>query len=140
MRHGEVNVLTRKIRSFSIKNTVKRFQLRFFVLFFVILIIPLKNSYSLPKCSKQDLIDKTFVGVRDVYLHNCTGMVAKEEGYYDGEWRHNNYNGKGKYFWLDNYDYYEGDFKDGESHGQGTYIFSNGKKKEGEYLNGEFLG
>jgi hypothetical protein len=39
--------------------------------------------------------------------------------YYEGEFKRNNYQGKGEYHYGDG-DYYKGDWKDGKYHGQGA--------------------
>ena len=67
--------------------------------------------------------------------------------YYEGEFKRNNYNGKGEYHYGDG-DYYKGMWKDGKYHGQGaayskrlnkTWVgeYKNDEKVEGNWVNGE---
>jgi hypothetical protein len=71
----------------------------------------------------------------------------KTQPYYEGEFKRNNYQGKGEYHYGDG-DYYKGDWKDGKYHGQGaayslrldrTWIgeYSNDVKGEGNWIKGE---
>ena len=46
---------------------------------------------------------------------------------YEGEFRLNNFDGKGKYTYI-NGNVYEGDFKDDCFHGKGTFYYSDGKR------------
>ena len=57
--------------------------------------------------------------------------------YYEGEFKRNNYQGKGEYHYGDG-DYYKGDWKDGKYHGQGaSYSKLLNKTWVGEYKNDE---
>ena len=57
--------------------------------------------------------------------------------YYEGEFKRNNYQGKGEYHYGDG-DYYKGDWKDGKYHGQGaSYSKRLNKTWVGEYKNDE---
>ena len=57
--------------------------------------------------------------------------------YYEGEFKRNNYQGKGEYHYGDG-DYYKGDWKDSKYHGQGTaYSLRLNKTWVGEYKNDE---
>jgi hypothetical protein len=67
--------------------------------------------------------------------------------YYEGEFKKNNYDGKGEYHYGDG-DYYKGDWKDSKYHGQGaaysklinrTWVgeYDNDKKVNGEWVKGE---
>jgi hypothetical protein len=67
--------------------------------------------------------------------------------YYEGEFKRNNYNGKGEYHYGDG-DYYKGEWKDGKYNGQGaayslrlnrTWVgeYDNDKKVVGEWYRGE---
>lgn len=71
----------------------------------------------------------------------------KMQPYYEGEFKRNNYNGKGEYHYGDG-DYYKGMWKDGKYHGQGaayskrldkTWIgeYENDVKGEGNWVKGE---
>jgi hypothetical protein len=67
--------------------------------------------------------------------------------YYEGEFKRNNYQGKGEYHYGDG-DYYKGEWKDGKYHGQGaaynirldrTWVgeYCNDVKVEGNWVRGE---
>jgi hypothetical protein len=67
--------------------------------------------------------------------------------YYEGEFKRNNYQGKGEYHYGDG-DYYKGMWKDGKYHGQGaayskrlnkTWVgeYENDEKVEGNWVKGE---
>jgi hypothetical protein len=67
--------------------------------------------------------------------------------YYEGEFKRNNYQGKGEYHYGDG-DYYKGMWKDGKYHGQGaayskrlnrTWVgeYKNDEKVEGNWVKGE---
>jgi hypothetical protein len=71
----------------------------------------------------------------------------KTQPYYEGEFKRNNYHGKGEYHYGDG-DYYKGMWKDGKYHGQGaayntrldrTWVgeYCNDEKIEGNWVNGE---
>ena len=61
------------------------------------------------------------------------------DSYYEGEWKNDKKNGKGKMTWIDGKrkgDVYEGEFKDDYFHGKGVYIWLNGDVYDGEWNNG----
>ena len=61
----------------------------------------------------------------------------KMEPYYEGEFKRNNWDGKGEYHYGDG-DYYKGDWKDSKYHGQGAaYSLRLNKTWVGEYKNDE---
>jgi hypothetical protein len=71
----------------------------------------------------------------------------KSVPYYQGEFKRNNYNGKGEYHYGDG-DYYKGELKDGKYHGEGmayslrinrTWVgeYENDKKISGDWYRGE---
>jgi hypothetical protein len=71
----------------------------------------------------------------------------KTQPYYEGEFKRNNYNGKGAYYYGDG-DYYKGMWKDGKYNGQGaayskrldkTWVgeYANDVKGEGNWVKGE---
>ena len=71
----------------------------------------------------------------------------KTQPYYEGQFKRNNYQGKGEYHYGDG-DYYKGDWKDGKYHGQGaayskrlnrTWVgeYKNDEKVEGNWVKGE---
>lgn len=53
---------------------------------------------------------------------------------YDGNWKNNQPNGKGKYTFLDG-DRYEGSFKNGRFDGEGTMYYNDGAKFKGYWSN-----
>jgi len=92
------------------------------------------------------------------------GSVKKtySDGYYEGEFKNEEFNGKGKYYYFDGdyydgywindkflkgtgritYDngYYEGEFYNYKKHGKGKYYFNNGNYFEGKYRFDEIIG
>jgi len=71
----------------------------------------------------------------------------KTQPYYEGEFKRNNYHGKGEYHYGDG-DYYKGDWKDSKYNGQGaayskrldkTWVgeYKNDEKVEGNWVRGE---
>jgi hypothetical protein len=71
----------------------------------------------------------------------------KTQPYYEGEFKRNNYHGKGEYHYGDG-DYYKGDWKDSKYNGQGaayskrldkTWVgeYENDVKGEGNWVKGE---
>ena len=71
----------------------------------------------------------------------------KTQPYYEGEFKRNNYHGKGEYHYGDG-DYYKGDWKDGKYHGQGaayskrldrTWVgeYCYDEKMDGNWVRGE---
>ena len=71
----------------------------------------------------------------------------KMEPYYEGEFKRNNYQGKGEYHYGDG-DYYKGDWKEGKYYGQGaayskrlnrTWVgeYKNDEKVDGNWVRGE---
>ena len=76
-----------------------------------------------------------------------TWTWEKTVPYYEGEFKRNNYQGKGEYHYGDG-DYYKGEFKDGKYHGQGaayskrldkTWVgeYKNDEKVDGNWVKGE---
>jgi len=73
----------------------------------------------------------------------------KTQPYYEGEFKRNNYHGKGEYHYGDG-DYYKGDWKDSKYNGQGaayskrldkTWVgeYENDVKGEGNWVKGEMI-
>jgi hypothetical protein len=71
----------------------------------------------------------------------------KTQPYYEGEFKRNEFHGKGTYYY-DNGNYYKGDWKDSKYNGQGVYYskrldktwvgeFKNDEKVKGEWVNGK---
>ena len=58
---------------------------------------------------------------------------------YEGEWHNDNRTGHGKYFWP-NGDRYEGEWYNGKKHGRGTYKSADGWTYIGEYKDDEMHG
>ena len=63
------------------------------------------------------------------------GIMKYNDSFYEGEWKKNKINGKGKKVWTDGKwkdDRYKGEFKDGYRHGRGVYKYYNGPIYNGE--------
>jgi len=80
---------------------------------------------------------------KQTFEQTCEEM----EPYYEGEFKRNEYHGKGEYHYGDG-DYYKGDWKDSKYHGHGaeyskrsnkTWVgeFENDEKVEGNWVKGE---
>jgi len=54
---------------------------------------------------------------------------------YAGEWKHDQYHGKGEEHWRFGKESYVGDYIEGVKTGDGTYFYSNGSKYMGQWLN-----
>jgi len=67
--------------------------------------------------------------------------IFKNRDYYEGEFKNDDINGYGRYFYALNYgDQYFGDFKNGKFHGGGMYYYANGDYYSGDFENGKFHG
>ena len=53
-------------------------------------------------------------------------MYFNDEDKYDGDYKNDNRDGKGAYYWNN------GDFKNGKSDGKGTYFWNDGDRYEGD--------
>ena len=74
------------------------------------------------------------------YFHNCFGTFTDVNGSkYVGEWKNDNFNGKGTETLADG-NKHVGDYKDGKRSGQGTYTFADGDKYVGKWKDGKFNG
>ena len=62
-----------------------------------------------------------------------------ENGIYEGEFRNEIREGKGKMIWNDG-DRYEGEWKNDNKNGIGIYYYNNGDKYEGEFKNNAYEG
>jgi hypothetical protein len=110
----------------------------------------LPNGKGIKHFYKTDsYIDGNFVdGFAEGYCKQTYEKTwEKSVPYYEGEFKRNNYNGKGEYHYGDG-DYYKGMWKDGKYHGQGaayntrldrTWVgeYCNDEKIEGNWVNGE---
>lgn len=61
---------------------------------------------------------------------------ADEGKRYEGEWKQDKMEGKGKFTWKDKRSY-EGHYKDGKKSGHGVMIWPSGVKYVGEWQNGQ---
>jgi len=110
----------------------------------------LPNGKGIKHFYKTDsYIDGNFVdGFADGFCKQTFEQTwEKTQPYYEGEFKRNNYQGKGEYHYGDG-DYYKGMWKDGKYHGQGaayslrldrTWVgeYENDKKGEGNWVKGE---
>jgi hypothetical protein len=110
----------------------------------------LPNGKGIKHFYKTDsYIDGNFVdGFADGFCKQTFEQTwEKTQPYYEGEFKRNNYNGKGAYYYG-NGDYYKGMWKDGNYHGQGasyrlildrTWVgeYKNDEKVEGNWVRGE---
>ena len=66
--------------------------------------------------------------------HGPGVQVWPDNAKYEGEWRENKANGRGK-FWHADGDIYEGEWEDDKANGYGIYIHVNGAQYEGYWKN-----
>jgi len=72
--------------------------------------------------------------LNDGMRHGPGTQVWPDGAKYEGEWRFNKANGKGK-FWHADGDVYEGAWEDDKANGYGVYVHVNGAKYEGYWRN-----
>jgi hypothetical protein len=110
----------------------------------------LPNGKGIKHCYKTDsYIEGNFVdGFTEGYGKQTFEQTwEKTQPYYEGEFKRNNYDGKGEYHYGDG-DYYKGMWKHNKFHGQGAYYsklsdktwvgeFKNDEKGEGNRVRGE---
>lgn len=60
-------------------------------------------------------------------------IVGPDGAKYEGEWKNNKANGRGKFWHVDG-DYFEGEWRDDKANGQGMYIHTNGARYEGDWV------
>ena len=123
-----------------------------------------KVYYGYFKDDKMDVFGKQIYC--DIGLNEFNNFDIFSENnnhvYYEGEWKNNFQDGKGKEFWPDGTKYegeykngkksgkgklnlpdgslYEGQFKDGEINGKGKIIYNDKRIYEGEWSNNKFNG
>ena len=68
------------------------------------------------------------------------GREETSENIYEGEYKNDKKNGKGKLTYKNLKDFYEGDFKDNNITGKGHYEWANGESYKGTFLNGKMHG
>ena len=113
-----------------------------------------KNGLPNGKGTKHSYKDDSYIygnfvdGFSEGYGKQTFGQTwEKTQPYYEGEFKRNNYHGKGAYYYGDG-DYYKGDWKDSKYHGQGaayskrldrTWVgeYENDVKGEGNWVKGE---
>ena len=95
------------------------------ILFVILLPIQFANAETdLPECPDSGLWDK------------CFGTYMIDDGsVYVGEWKDDNFNGKGTYTTIYG-DEYIGDFRDSDFNGQGTLTLSDGTVQQGLWKDG----
>ena len=104
----------------------------------------IKHSYKDDSYIYGNFVD----GYTEGYGKQTFGQTwEKTQPYYEGEFKRNNYDGKGEYHYGDG-DYYKGDWKDSKYHGHGaayskrldkTWVgeYENDVKGEGNWVKGE---
>jgi hypothetical protein len=104
----------------------------------------IKHSYKDDSYIYGNFVD----GFSEGYGKQTFGQTwEKTQPYYEGEFKRNNYDGKGEYYYGDG-DYYKGDWKDNKYNGQGaayskrldrTWVgeYKNDEKVEGNWVKGE---
>ena len=113
-----------------------------------------KNGLPNGKGTKHSYKDDSYIygnfvdGFSEGYGKQTFGQTwEKTQPYYEGEFKRNNYDGKGEYHYGDG-DYYKGDWKDSKYNGQGaayskrldkTWVgeYCNDVKGEGNWIKGE---
>jgi hypothetical protein len=113
-----------------------------------------KNGLPNGKGTKHSYKDDSYIygnfvdGFLEGYGKQTFGQTwEKTQPYYEGEFKRNNWEGKGAYYYGDG-DYYKGDWKDSKYHGQGaayskrldrTWVgeYENDVKGEGNWVKGE---
>ena len=113
-----------------------------------------KNGLPNGKGTKHSYKDDSYIygnfvdGFSEGYGKQTFGQTwEKTQPYYEGEFKRNNYHGKGEYHYGDG-DYYKGDWKDSKYNGQGaayskrldrTWVgeYENDVKGEGNWVKGE---
>jgi len=113
-----------------------------------------KNGLPNGKGTKHSYKDDSYIygnfvdGFSEGYGKQTFGQTwEKTQPYYEGEFKRNNYHGKGEYHYGDG-DYYKGDWKDSKYNGQGaayskrldrTWVgeYCNDVKGEGNWVKGE---
>jgi hypothetical protein len=113
-----------------------------------------KNGLPNGKGTKHSYKDDSYIygNFVDGYMEGYGKQTFEQtwettQPYYEGEFKKNNYDGKGEYHYGDG-DYYKGDWKDSKYHGQGaaysklinrTWVgeYDNDKKVNGEWVKGE---
>ena len=68
------------------------------------------------------------------------GELKTQKIQYDGDFKYDKFNGKGKLLFIKEGHSYEGDFKNNEITGVGTFKWSNGDVYEGDMTNGKMNG
>ena len=99
-----------------------------FILSFLFSITCLTSqSWSLPACPSSPPFKE------------CHGSYTYENGnIYQGEWKNNEYSGKGQFFWNKTGSKYIGQFYENKRHGKGTYIFGPNTNYAGDTYIGEY--
>ncbi len=89
---------------------------------------------------KYCLNGNNYIGQFKNGLKDGVGIDENNEHFYEGEFREDKKEGKGKLKYKIIQDTYEGEFKDNAITGTGFYIWSNRDTYEGTFLNGKMEG
>ncbi len=73
-------------------------------------------------------------------IKNGFGKEESDEFIYEGEYKNDKKNGKGKLFFKNLNDSYEGNFEDNDINGNGIYKWENGEIYKGNFLKGKMNG
>lgn len=65
------------------------------------------------------------------------GVMKYSKVYYEGEWKSDKCNGKGKMIWPEQNEVYEDNFKDNKRHGKGTQKYADWDVYEGNFVQGK---
>ena len=112
----------------------------------------IKHLYNVVSYIDGNFVDGFAEGYgKQTFEHSWEGTFeqtwVKIQPYYEGEFKRNEFHGKGTYYYG-NGNYYKGDWKDSKYNGQGAYYskrldktwvgeFKNDEKVEGNWVNGE---
>ena len=89
---------------------------------------------------KTTLSKSTYVGEFQNNLKHGFGVDENPEHIYEGEFRLDKKEGKGKLIYKSNQDVYEGEFRDNSITGSGFYTWSNKDTYKGTFINGKMDG
>ncbi len=98
-----------------------------------------KEEMTCPTCRSQCFQNMFIEGTNSKHGVKITYKDGYSHTIYEGEWKDDKRNGRGKLTWA-NGDVYEGDFKNDKRNGRGKETYDNGDFYEGEFKNGKVHG